>query len=210
MSTARQRPHVVAHVAVTLDGATTGFSPDVGCFYRLAGSFAEDVTLAGADTILAQEAALAAVPRPGPDADGPLLAVVDGRGRVREWAALREVGHWSEVLALHAEDTPPRPPGRGVDELVLGRGRVDLAAALEALHRRGRSRVRVDSGGALVGALLAGGLLDEVSLLVHPLCAGAGGARWYGDLPGPAVPLTPVGHEDVGGGLLWLRYRVRG
>ena len=44
-----RRPHVVAHVAVSLDGATTGFEPDVGRFYELARTWSEDVTLAGAD-----------------------------------------------------------------------------------------------------------------------------------------------------------------
>jgi 2,5-diamino-6-(ribosylamino)-4(3H)-pyrimidinone 5'-phosphate reductase len=106
------RPYVVAHVAVSLDGATVGFQPDVGRFYELARTWDEDVTLTGADTVLAQTPALRDAPRPGPSADGPLLAVVDGRGRVREWEALRGAGYWSDVLALHAEATPPRPPGR--------------------------------------------------------------------------------------------------
>ena len=53
-------PHVVIHVAVSLDGATTGFEPDVARFYELAAGFREDVTLAGADTILAQAEALRA------------------------------------------------------------------------------------------------------------------------------------------------------
>jgi 2,5-diamino-6-(ribosylamino)-4(3H)-pyrimidinone 5'-phosphate reductase len=76
-------PHTVLHVAVSLDGATTGFEPDLGAFYGLAGRWNEDVTLVGADTILAQEPALAeAPPGPGPDPRAPLLAVVDSRGRV--------------------------------------------------------------------------------------------------------------------------------
>ncbi len=205
------RPYVVAHVAVSVDGATTGFSPDVARFYELAGTVAEDVTLAGADTILAQEEALAAAARPGPAAGGPLLAVVDGRGRVREWAALREVGHWSDVLALHAAATPPRPPGRDVDELVLGERTVDLAAALAAMRARGADRVRVDSGGALIGALLRAGLLDEISLLVHPVWPGAAGdRRWYGGPGGPGAALVLAGSREVGDGLVWLRYRVGG
>lgn len=122
------RPHVVAHVAVTLDGATTGFAPAVGRFYELAATWAEDVTLAGADTILAQEPALREAPRRQAPSGAPLLAVVDGKGRVREWEALGAVGHWSGVLALRAETTPARPPG-AVPELVVGVERVDLAAA---------------------------------------------------------------------------------
>ena len=67
-----ERPYVVVHVAVSLDGATGGFESDVGAFYELANAFDEDVTLVGADTILAQQEALAGAPRPGPTDGAPL------------------------------------------------------------------------------------------------------------------------------------------
>ena len=201
------RPHVVVHVAVSLDGAATGFAPDVGTYYRLAATWGEDVTLTGADTILAQEPALGAAPRPGPDPEGPLLVVVDSRGRVREWTALREVGHWSGVLAVSARETPPRPPG--VDEIVAGDDRVDLVALLDALGRRpGVEVVRVDSGGALTGALLRAGLVDELSLLVHPVVVGAAGRRWSGAEEIPPTSATTISSEVLDGDLHWLRFRV--
>lgn len=98
---ARTRPYVVVHVAVSVDGSTAGFEPDVGRFYELAAVWREDVTLAGADTILAQELALADMELPGPAPAGPILAVVDGRGRVGAWKSLRDAGHWSKVVAVH-------------------------------------------------------------------------------------------------------------
>lgn len=203
------RPYVVAHVATSVDGVTTGFTPDIGRFYELAATWHEDVTLAGADTILAQEPALADSPRPGPATDGPLLAVVDGRGRVREWDALRDAGYWSGVLALHSAATPPRPANRSVAEIVVGDERVDLAAALQALGRRdGVTVVRVDSGGSLIGALLTAGLVDEVSLLVHPCLAdGPGRQTWHDAATVPAT-LELIGNETLPGGLVWLRYRL--
>jgi 2,5-diamino-6-(ribosylamino)-4(3H)-pyrimidinone 5'-phosphate reductase len=200
---------VVLHVAVSLDGATTGFAPDQGVFYSLAATFGEDCTLAGSDTILAQEPALANAAGPGPARDGPLLAVVDGRSRVSRWTALRDAGHWSAVVGLHGGSSPPRTDGH--DEIVTGRGeRVDLRAALAELGSRfGVERVRVDSGGALAGALLAEGLLDEVSLLVHPLFAGPAGDRfWAGPTPPPAASLALISSETMSGGLVWSRYRV--
>jgi 2,5-diamino-6-(ribosylamino)-4(3H)-pyrimidinone 5'-phosphate reductase len=205
-----RRPHVVVHVAVTLDGATTGFDPDVGRFYALARTWMEDVTLAGADTILTQEEVLADAPRPGPAADAPLLAVVDGRGRVRQWEALRDCGHWSGVLALRAAATPADVRGRPEREIVTGGERVDLAAALAALGQREGARVvRVDSGGALIGALLGGGLVDELSLLIHPCVAGAASDRaWCGAAPVPTLALERLASEAFEDGLVWLRYRV--
>jgi 2,5-diamino-6-(ribosylamino)-4(3H)-pyrimidinone 5'-phosphate reductase len=204
------RPHVVVHVAVSLDGATGGFEADVARFYALVRTWREDVTLAGADTILAQEQALAVAPRPGPARDGPLLAVVDSRGRVREWEALRDCGHWSGVVALHAGATPAGAAPARVPKLVTGAERVDLAAALAALgERHGARVVRVDSGGALTGALLRHGLVDELSLLVHPCMAGAAGdRRWQGAAPVPALVLARLAAEALDDGLVWLRYRV--
>jgi 2,5-diamino-6-(ribosylamino)-4(3H)-pyrimidinone 5'-phosphate reductase len=184
-------PHVVVHTAISLDAATTGFTPDVATFYGLAARWEEDVTLAGADTILVQEPALAsAPPGPGPDPSGPLLAVVDGRARVSRWAELRVAGHWRDVVRLGAED-----------------GRVDLRRALATLSEQGANVVRVDSGGGLTGALLAAGLVSELSLLVHPVLAGGSGPRWYGPAPPPPEALEPLGHEILDGGLAWLRYR---
>ena len=202
---ASERPHVVVHAAVSLDGATTGFDADVGTFYELTATWREDVTLTGADTILAQEAFLASAPQPGPARDGPLLAVVDGRARVRRWTELRNAGHWSDVLAISAERTSRTddPP-----ELVVGRDRVDLRRLLEALGQRpGVRTVRVDSGGALTGALLCDGLVDEISLLVHPVLAGAEHRRWYGTTA-PAAGLTLDDCRPLAGGLVWLRYRL--
>jgi 2,5-diamino-6-(ribosylamino)-4(3H)-pyrimidinone 5'-phosphate reductase len=210
-TTPSRRPHVVAHVAVSLEGATTGFQPDLGLFYEIAGTFQEDVTLVGADTILAQETALATAPRPGPAPEGPLLAVVDGRARVREWNALRDAGHWSDVLALHCETTPPRPPDRGVREVIVGGERVDLAGAIDELGRLAEAKViRVDSGGALTGALLRARLLDEVSLLVHPVLVGETSPRfWYGAQSGVFIDFELVAAESREGDLMWLRYRPR-
>jgi 2,5-diamino-6-(ribosylamino)-4(3H)-pyrimidinone 5'-phosphate reductase len=188
---AQKRPHVVAHVAVALDGATRGFTPELGEFYRLAATWQEDVTLAGADTILAQERALAAAPPgPGPVSDGPLLAVVDSRSRVSAWQALRDAGHWRDAVPLRGD----RP---GV--------RVDLTAALERFGADGARTVRVDSGGRLIGALLDLGLVDQISLLVHPRLGS--GPPWT-DNAGGATTFT-LTHEERRDGLVWLRYDVR-
>lgn len=203
-------PHVVVHVAISLDGSIDGFEPEVARYYELAATWEEDVTLAGADTILAQEAALADGPKPGPSADGPLLAVVDARRRVSAWSALRECGHWSDVLALRGGVAGSPEPA--VRELSTGGERVDLRRALAELRDCERRRVvRVDSGGSLNGALLANDLVDELSLLVHPRLAGENRTRrWYG--AGSALPareLEPLAVEQLDGGLTWMRYRVR-
>ena len=109
------------------------------------------------------------------------------------------------MVALRCESMPPAD-GPPVEEVVVGTGRVDLAGALRVLGARpGVEVVRVDSGGALTGALLAAGLVDEVSLLVHPCAVGpAHGRRWQGEAVVPAGRLSLAGNETLDG-LAWLR-----
>ena len=196
--------HVVAQLAVSLDGVASGFDVDLARFYALASLWQEDVTLVGADTILAQEPDVLAAPRRGPRADGPLLAVVDSRARVHSWDALRDLGYWSDVLALYADQSPPRPPGATTRELVTGYEQVDLAEILTVLGKRGAQTVRVDSSGALLRACLELDLIDELALLVHPLLVGSG-ERWYDTR---RLNLHHVGTEVFNDGVLWMRYCV--
>jgi len=212
------RPKVVLHNAVSADGRIEGFDIDVGRFYALTSTWAEDVTLAGADTILQSgtPADEPAVPPPSvePVVRKALLAVVDSRGRVRCWDALRTCGYWRDAIALVSSATPEEYlaylDGRGVEWLRFGDERVDLAAALETLTERFGARVvRADSGGGLNSALLRAGLADEVSLLVHPALAGEGLRSVFRSAPDAAVRLRLTHEERIGDGLVWLRYDVR-
>jgi 2,5-diamino-6-(ribosylamino)-4(3H)-pyrimidinone 5'-phosphate reductase len=46
-------PRVVVHNEISVDGRMDRLDVDMGRFYRLAATWKEDVTLVGADTILA-------------------------------------------------------------------------------------------------------------------------------------------------------------
>jgi len=63
-------------------------------------------------------------------------------------------------------------------------GRLDLAAVLDVLHRRGLRSVFVEGGGITVSTMLSAGLLDRLHVAIAPLIIGAGrpGLR----LPAPA------------------------
>jgi 2,5-diamino-6-(ribosylamino)-4(3H)-pyrimidinone 5'-phosphate reductase len=205
---------VIVHAAVSLDGKIDGFEPDVGVYYDLIASWEEDATLCGSETIVA------AAPDPDPpdaspvaepeDDERPLLAVVDSRGRVRSWSSLLRGGHWSKGLAFCSAATPPEHleylARVGVEPAIGGDDRVDLGRALHELADRGIATVRVDAGPTLNGLALRAGLVDEVSLLVHPTIAGEG--RPFVDRLETAARLRLIAEEKRGDGLVWLRYRV--
>ena len=218
------RPRVVLHNAVSADGRIDWFEPDVGLFYELAGRWGEDATLVGADTLLAAPEETAAEETAEPASapvegdERPLLAVVDSRGRARAWDRWLRAGPWRGGVALCAGSTPTEHldylDARGIEQLVAGEQRVDLAAALDWLaERHGVRTVRVDSGGTLNGVLLRAGLVDEVSVLVHPALVGGMSPRSLfraSDLEnaGGVVPLSLEAVERVRGDVVWLRYAV--
>lgn len=220
------RPYLVIHTSVSLDGRVTGYDVDLATHYRLAGTFREDTTLAGADTLLTglaaegipqdPEASATASDAASNSNSNSILVVPDSQGRVKHWRWLLGSGYWGRGAALCAARTPTDHRAYlervGVAVIEAGEERVDLAAALDTLAgEHGVERVRADCGGRLTGALLHAGLVDEVSLLVHPVVAGAGHTAWY-MAPEGATPSPPrlrrTKLESVGDDLVWTVYRV--
>ena len=143
---------------------------------------------------------------------------------MRNWRTLKGFTQfWRDPVALVSRATPQEYVDEvrraGCDALVAGDERVDLRAALELLAaERGVTRVRVDSGGALAGALLAAGLVHEISLMVYPLLAGGAEEHTFNRLVAPdgalggaaSAALALVGVDQLDGGVARLRYEVRG
>lgn len=212
-------PRVVLYDAVSLDGRTVGFHADVGEFYAVSRAFGVDAILAGADTMLAGGSEIPLDAFRVPDyavggKRGPLMVIVDSRGRIRFWDWLRVQEFWGEPLALVSESTPAEHlvhlSNRSVPHLVAGAQRVDLRAALTWLASEyGVRTVRVESGGALNTALLLEGLVSELSLLVHPVIVACDTHAFLSAPLPEGVRLELTHCESLSSGLVWVRYDVR-
>lgn len=224
------RPRVIIHNLISLDGRLDGFPADAGLYYEIASRMPHQAILTGSGTMLAAAAnqgidmsAEDPEPAPGaasaePDVAGnarPLLVIVDGQGRLTRFAWLRALPFWRDVLVLCASATPAEQLDRlrrhRVAHVALGDNRVDLGSALCLLAGLHQVRaVRVDAGGGLNRALLRAGLADEVSIVIAPYLAAratAGPLRLIADpgCPGTvALELTAV--EQLRLGHVWLRY----
>ncbi|UXY17158.1 bifunctional diaminohydroxyphosphoribosylaminopyrimidine deaminase/5-amino-6-(5-phosphoribosylamino)uracil reductase RibD [Chitiniphilus purpureus] len=134
--------------------------------------------LTGIGTVLADDPQLTVrLPQPEPwHGRQPLRVVLDSGLRLPTTARLlAQPG----VLVVGMRDGPNRVAleAAGAEVLLLpaaGQGRVDLAALLAELGRRGMNEVTVEAGGTLAGALLQAGLVDEVVLYQAPVLLGQG------------------------------------
>ena len=221
----RKLPRVIIHSAISVDGRVDGFTADIELYYQLVSRWQEDATLVGSGTILAARGSTPA------DSGGrrdyhppvrgdrrPLLVICDSRGRVKTWHDWRNQPYWREAIALCAGQTPPDHAAyldsMHVRRIVTGEERVDLRAALAALREKHDvATVRVDSGGRLAGALFREGLVDKVSLLMHPAVAGQAGTMLFyppseTELEGPALSLRLTHMERMRDDILWIIYEV--
>ncbi len=217
-------PSVILHMGVSVDGRIDWGIGDPGPYYAIAVQMGADADLSGSNTILKAsfpEDPRSAMPelydafidRPG----RPLLAVVDSRGQIKNWAVIKRQPFWSGFVALCSHATPESHLAylrqESIETILAGEDRVDLRRALETLNERCAVKVvRVDSGGILNGALLRAGLVSEVSVVVYPcLVGGTSPSSMFvaEDLAGPEgvirVKLTHVEQMDE---YVWLKYAV--
>ncbi|OPY30427.1 MAG: 2,5-diamino-6-ribosylamino-4(3H)-pyrimidinone 5'-phosphate reductase [Methanocella sp. PtaU1.Bin125] len=94
-----------------------------------------------------------------------------------------------------------------------GDGKADMDIVLDELGRMGVRKVRTDSGGTINGVLLRKGLVDEVSVLLHP--AIVGGPPQDSIFRDTAfaeeqrtVGLRMISSRRLKNGVIWLRYRI--
>jgi len=103
---------------------------------------------------------------------------------------------------------------KGVSYLFGGKSKIDLGRVLEKLRARfGIRKLLLEGGGKINGSFLAANLIDELSVLVGPIADGSIGTPALFDVENrraPARNLKLLSIEKRSGGIVWLRYKVRG
>jgi len=143
------------------------------------------------------------------------FAVVDGRGRVA-WTHRGEDQTSLLVIASHSTPLPylARLRRERIPYLLAGTRRVDLRYALTKIRiQLGAECLVSEAGGALNGALLRAGLVDEIHIITVPALIGGLGTPSIMDGP----PLEPGSLPEqlraidvrVGShGTIWAHYEV--
>jgi diaminohydroxyphosphoribosylaminopyrimidine deaminase / 5-amino-6-(5-phosphoribosylamino)uracil reductase len=184
----RGRPLVTLKLAASLDGR---IATRTGASRWITGEAARarahllrashDAIMVGSGTALADDPALTCR-LPGLEARSPLRVVLDGRLRLATSSKLalgaREVATWI-VTSEQAPATRARALERAGVRLFRvaanAEGNLDLVRVLSALAKEGLSRILVEGGAGLAGALLRARLVDRLVWFQAPLVIGGDG-----------------------------------
>lgn len=178
------RPAVTIHYAQTLDGriaTRTGNSQWISGSDSLRFAHelraSHDAVMVGAGTVIADNPRLTVRLVSGRH---PLRVVIDSTLRLPLGSAVLTDGA-ADTLLLATAAAPAartraiRRLGASVAVLPVDRsGRVDLAAALHELWRRGIRSLLIEGGARLITSALAGGVVDRMAVCVAPKVVGAG------------------------------------
>jgi dihydrofolate reductase len=140
------------------------------------------------------------------------LAKIDtvllGRVTYQEWAAYWPQAEADEEYAVFINNTPKYVASTTLGRLdwqnsILIEG--DVAAAVAALKAQPGGNIGVQGSPTLIRFLLAAGLLDELTLMVHPVIAGAGRRLFPGD--SELQRMTLIDSRITASGVAALTYR---
>lgn len=219
-------PYVILHMGISLDGRIDWGGGSDNPYYELVQQFGVDTDISGSNTILTAQFPEDPQKMLGPVYEAwiqkpsrPKHAIVDSKGRIKNWEIIKKQPWWSGYISLCSEKTPQSHlsylEDLGIDCIITGEQNVNLRVALEKLNTQfNTQRVRVDCGGILNGVLLREGLVDEVSVLISPALVGGISPKTMfvaPDLESDAgvIPLTLTHVEKVRDCYVWLRYRVQ-
>jgi riboflavin biosynthesis pyrimidine reductase len=228
------RPYIICHMCTTIDGKVLvdrwpklpGGRGGAGLFESTAATFKIPAWIVGTTTMKEFSGRGGKLPKAKVDVpDGDFVANprakglaigTDARGVLRFQQNEVEGDHVVLLLTSAAtRDYRAALRAVGVSYLICGGGKqVDLHVATAKLGRHfGLKKLMLQGGGAFNGAMLAEGLVDEISQVIVPVVDG-GGPDVTGVFDAPAKPakaaasLRVISHKTLPGGVHWLRYCV--
>ena len=213
---------LIIHSSVSLDGSLLGFEVDMANHYKIIGNYKAGIHLVGSNTAVAglkmfykklpkeQEKDFI---KPKGRGKLPLWVIADATGKLQgKLHVLRQSGYCRDIVILTVNTTPKKYlhylTERNYDWHYMGKRPFAYSHVLELLAKEyGAKTVLTDTGKTLNGILLNSGLVDEISLLVHPLIVGKKPFPLFDDVRAD-VELSLKKSKSLGKGRLWLVYKV--
>ncbi len=214
-------PRVIVHNSISLDGSLINFDVDMEIHYQLASRYKPDAHLIGSNTIKIGIDLYGISPseekkdfrKPDRDKNLPYWIIIDTKGTLQN--KLHEVRRFEfckDVIILISNKTPDvyisYLKERNYFFHKLGDEHIDLYKSLQFLYKKYNVKsILTDCGRILSNLLLNQDLVDEVSLIFHPVIVGDNSYNIFNNT-NKKIELKLLKNESINGKYIWLAYKV--
>lgn len=217
------KTEIIIHNSISLDGSLTGFIPEMELHYKIAGQYGPHAHLIGSETILAgidlfgegiPEEHKSDFKQPKRVDSLPWWVIVDSGGKLKGILhTCRRFEYCRDVIVLVSKSTPADYIAylkeRNYQYFVTGDNKCDLGKGIDLLHDKLRiSKILTDTGMILGNLLINMGIVDELSLLIHPLIVGKKSYPAFSDIDNK-LNLELIRSENFENGCVWNVYKVK-
>ncbi len=218
-----KKPKVILHSSISLDGSILGFDVDMEKHYQIVGSYKADIHLIGSNTVKAGiKMFCPQIPKeeesdfvkPKRKKSLPLWVIPDTKGTLKGLHHVyRRFDLCRDIVVLVSRQTPKDYlnylKDRNYDYYTTGKDRVDYKQALRLLAKQYNAKtILTDTGKILNCILINEGLVDEISLLMHPVIVGKKQYTLLSEVTGN-TELELVNTKRLSGGKIWLTYKIK-
>ena len=218
-----QKPKVIMHNSISIDGSILGFDVNMEQHYQIANSYKADVHLIGSNTV--KEGIKMFYPeipkeeksdflKPNRKEDLPLWVIPDTKGILNGMHHVYRRFEWcKDIVVLISNETPRNYIEylikRNYDYYTVGEDYVDYHQALNLLAEHYNVKtILTDTGKILNSILLNNGLVDEISLLVHPIIVGEKQYTLFSDIS-KNIEIELINLEKYSDSKIWVTYKVK-
>ena len=189
--------------------------------YQIAGKYKHEARLIGSNTIKTGIELFGSSPpeekndfkKPDRDKNLPYWIIVGSKGILQ--GLLHEIRRFEfckDVVILMSEKTPmdyiDYLKKRNYDFHIVGKEHVDLKKALELLYNKYNVKnLLTDCGRILSNLLIDQGLVNEISLLIHPIIVGDKSYNIF-DNVNKKIQFKLLKNETLDEGHVWVAYQV--
>jgi len=215
------KPYIIIHNSISLDGSLSNFDVNIELHYQISGKYKPDAHLIGSNTIKTGITLYGSSPpenkddfkKPERDKQLPYWVIIDTRGILKD--RLHEVRRFEfckDIIILISNETSKDYilylKERNYDFHIIGYKKVNIEKTLELLSKKFKIKTIVTDTGKILGNLLLNkGLVDEISLLIHPIIIGTKAYTIFGNI-NKNIQLKLVKNKVLKDDYIWLVYKV--